>query len=1092
MQKGFLRIRWLIRLNKNNLLDSENMLPLCSLQRHNKFIISYLRDRKMKSKASLASRLQCVLLMLVVARTAAAGSIIYVDADAAGANNGSSWENAYVFLQDALADAETAEKPVEIRIAQGTYKPDQGENQTLGDIWATFQLINGVTIEGGYAGFDELNPNTRDIKVYETILSGDLNGDDIDINDPCDLGGAPNRYDNSKVVVTGSNTDETTILDGFIISSGHWDETIGCMIRPRPIRIVNGGAGMNNSTGSPTVISCTFTLNTTNWHGAGMHNAEGSNPTVIDCIFTMNYASSGGAAMANRSDCNPNVINCDFSDNFVRYDGGAMVNFNSSPTLTDCTFSRNSSFRPLYGYDAEGGGMRNINSNPILTGCIFSENSSAIGGAIYNRDSNTTLYNCEFLMNTASSYDGAILNNGGQLVAKNCIFRKNYPGAVSDGNSNGTTFTNCIFSGNSSPYNGGAVSVETASFSHCLFTGNRSLGKWNTGGAVFSLSIVSFNNCTFSNNWADSKCAISFNGVAYVNNCIFWEHEDQISAEIYYDLIFVDYSDIQGGWTWPGKGNIDADPCFVDPGYWANADDPNIIAEPNDPNAFWIDGDYHLISQAGRWDPISESWVFDEVTSLCIDAGAPNMPVGAEPEPNGGIVNMGAYGGTPQASMSPSGLHAIYGGGTGTPSHPYLIYTAEQLNTIGVEPNDWDKHFKLMADIDLSAYSGTDFNIIGQSYENPFNGLIDGNGHTISNFTFADSHGLGIGLIGYLGTSGCVKNLILTDADVEGHVSVGSLVGHSRGIVQNCRIEKGRIQGFDCTGGIVGHSNNPGLIIECHADVNVSGNYYTGGIAGANSEISSCSVTGSVEGRYYTGGITGGQSGNSVIHDCYSACFISGSHKAIGGLIGLNYSGSVSRCHSTGAVAGTGRADGVGGLVGTNPVLLSSDVKGTINQCHSSSDVSGFSNIGGLVGINCGTISDCYTTGSVNGVYTVGGLVGRNSYYYGQEVFPGYIYNCYSTGSIFGDVHGGGLTGYSYEGEIGDCFWDIETSSWLTSDGGTGKFTVEMQTSGTFLHAGWDFVDETENGTEDIWWILEGQDYPRLWWETTENDLIDN
>jgi len=68
-------------------------------------------------------------------------------------------------------------------------------------------------------------------------------------------------------------------------------------------------------------------------------------------------------------------------------------------------------------------------------------------------------------------------------------------------------------------------------------------------------------------------------------------------------------------------------------------------------------------------------------------------------------------------------------------------------------------------------------------------------------------------------------------------------------------------------------------------------------------------------------------------------------------------------------------------------------------------------------------------------------------------------------------------------GEITNSFWDKETSGQSTSAGGTGKTTAEMQTTDTFLEAGWDFVDETENGTEDIWWILEGQDYPRLWWE---------
>ena len=70
--------------------------------------------------------------------------------------------------------------------------------------------------------------------------------------------------------------------------------------------------------------------------------------------------------------------------------------------------------------------------------------------------------------------------------------------------------------------------------------------------------------------------------------------------------------------------------------------------------------------------------------------------------------------------------------------------------------------------------------------------------------------------------------------------------------------------------------------------------------------------------------------------------------------------------------------------------------------------------------------------------------------------------------------------GADWGGEVHNCFWDIETSGRTTSHGGTGKTTTEMQTAGTFLNTGWDFVDETENGTEDIWWILEGQDYPRL------------
>ena len=86
---------------------------------------------------------------------------------------------------------------------------------------------------------------------------------------------------------------------------------------------------------------------------------------------------------------------------------------------------------------------------------------------------------------------------------------------------------------------------------------------------------------------------------------------------------------------------------------------------------------------------------------------------------------------------------------------------------------------------------------------------------------------------------------------------------------------------------------------------------------------------------------------------------------------------------------------------------------------------------------------------------------------------------------VFGDNSTGGLVGWYRKGEVSASLWDTETSGQMSSagDGSTGLTTAEIQTASTFLDAGWDFVDETDNGTEDIWWILEGQDYPRLWWE---------
>lgn len=95
------------------------------------------------------------------------------------------------------------------------------------------------------------------------------------------------------------------------------------------------------------------------------------------------------------------------------------------------------------------------------------------------------------------------------------------------------------------------------------------------------------------------------------------------------------------------------------------------------------------------------------------------------------------------------------------------------------------------------------------------------------------------------------------------------------------------------------------------------------------------------------------------------------------------------------------------------------------------------------------------------------------------------IVNCYSSGHVNGSSYVGGLLGYCDEG-IARSFWDMQTSGQSASAGGTGLTTAEMQTAKTFLDAGWDFVGETASGTEEIWWIDEGKDYPRLWWETGE------
>ena len=164
----------------------------------------------------------------------------------------------------------------------------------------------------------------------------------------------------------------------------------------------------------------------------------------------------------------------------------------------------------------------------------------------------------------------------------------------------------------------------------------------------------------------------------------------------------------------------------------------------------------------------------------------------------------------------------------------------------------------------------------------------------------------------------------------------------------------------------------------------------------------------------------------------------------------------------------------IGGLVGWNI--------GNISKCYSTGSVGGVDHfsygIGGLAGRNNGSITNCYSTARLDcgeyGVTEGGGLVGWN---YGS------ITNCYSTGAVIGGAGGfGGLIG-SNSGAVIACFWDVNTSGRSSSEGGTGKTTEQMKTESTFTDAGWDFVWETTNGTEDIWYIREGAGYPKLSWQ---------
>lgn len=424
---------------------------------------------------------------------------------------------------------------------------------------------------------------------------------------------------------------------------------------------------------------------------------------------------------------------------------------------------------------------------------------------------------------------------------------------------------------------------------------------------------------------------------------------------------------------------------------------------------------------------------------------------------------------------------ARYSDGTGDVSNPFQINTPADLNEISDYSGDWDKYFVLTSDINMVGYSYTTA-VIGSS-ATPFSGSFDGVDFVISNLTI-DTAGAGndyLGLFGKIsGSIAEVKNLGIEDVNITGGDNsryLGGLVGNNDGTISGC-YSTGLVTGGDGSrslGGLCGENGYGGSIADCYATGSVTGYGRIGGLCGRNrfnGIISNCYATGSVTGgdSYSFGGLVGGNDG--TISDCYSTGSVAGgdNSRLIGGLCGTNNGGDIADCYSTGFVTGGDGSYRVGGLCGENGATYS----GSISNCYSTGDVisnAGSSDVGGLCGYVKGgsSISNCYSTGSV--------ILGINSSYIG------------------------GFCGRTYS-DVSDCFWDTDTQTGGVTIGigysasgivtsVFGKTTVQMQTQSTFTSAGWDFLGETVNGTDDMWRMcIDGIDYPRLFGQFFAGDFI--
>lgn len=514
--------------------------------------------------APAASRMalgMLIALAMVVAVPSANAQIVYVDAGASGANDGSTWPDAFKILQDALAtagvrnsDGNAANDVTEIWVAAGIYRPADRTCRVDADcdgpgggvcaaaapacVWLspreqTFQLLNGVALYGGFAG-GETDRSERDIAANLTVLSGDLSGNDSPIacnqdSPDCDSFGSlcidgscivqANNAENSYHVVTGSGTDPMAVIDGFTLTAGNANGPFGpghdrgggmlnvsgnptvanCELRGN---WGNSGGGVFNDLGSPAVCHCTFRRNAAQEAG-GMYNFIGSNPVVTGCTFAENSAAYSGAGMRNVTS-NPAVIGCVFTRNAATgpaASAGAIGNVSGShPMLTDCTFDSNSA-------DAGGGVLNDSGSSPTVIRCAFNGDSAVIGGGMLNgNSSNPAVSDCLFSGNLADFGGGGMANrHNADPTVSGCTFTANSTsgngGGIYNQNNSNPIVRKCVFGGNTAADNGGAMYNTTSSptISHCAFWGNSA----HDGGGVFnSESNPLVSNCAFGGNAA--------------------------------------------------------------------------------------------------------------------------------------------------------------------------------------------------------------------------------------------------------------------------------------------------------------------------------------------------------------------------------------------------------------------------------------------------------------------------------------------------------------------------------------------------------------------------------------------------------------
>ena len=351
-------------------------------------------------------------LSLPVLRARADPGVLYAAPAAGGSGDCSSWANACT-LQTALAAADSGD---EIWVRAGVHKPTSDPD----DRAAVFALKSGVGVYGGFAGAED-SREQRDWQANPTILSGDIDSNDTNSDGNFVAETASDiQGDNAYHVLDGNLTDDTAVLDGFVITAGQANgaaphDSGGGMRNqdssPRLTDIIFSGntavdgGGMYTWNSHPQLTDVIFTGNAAANNGGGMNNNWYSAPVLVRVLFEGNSAENGGGLANAGEDLGPVLQDVTFSNNGASAGGGGLYNSSGNTTqegvYTNVTFSGNTA--------VEGGAMHNWNvPGPVLTNGLFIDNRATDGGAVYSYRSAIVFINATFTNNTASSRGGAM------------------------------------------------------------------------------------------------------------------------------------------------------------------------------------------------------------------------------------------------------------------------------------------------------------------------------------------------------------------------------------------------------------------------------------------------------------------------------------------------------------------------------------------------------------------------------------------------------------------------------------------------------------------------------------------------------------